>query len=316
MRGMWAHFITIKKSMGKKVLADAAKEKQGGTQGQWQQGFKEVLEQVNGNLNTDCDANMMRRAYHAEKSVTGRFQGGIPGRKASSASGPMQDSRAPYDRVASEDIGRLSIARDILQKSFDFLRRIIAPIVGMGGATLSYVCPHCNRFSVEDYIWWLSTGHGDGSNRKKKHCSWWCAVCGGQYERRAPNRILVVQLGTNANEAKVFKAHAAAQGLCDNLMNALKLPANQQRDGDSPIQSTVTGLHERSRKGIVDGLRSFIEIDNHSAVDVGHLRRGLRPFHVQKPKFSEDYPEAAIREGADELTESRVSQNTVIVHQH
>ena len=26
------------------------------------------------------------------------------------------------------------------------------------------------------------------------------------------NRILVVQLGTNANEAKVFKAHAAPQG--------------------------------------------------------------------------------------------------------
>ena len=36
--------------------------------------------------------------------------------------------------------------------------------------------------------------------------------------------------------------------------------------------------------------------------DVGHLRRGIRPFYVQKPKFSEDYPEAAIREGADELT--------------
>ena len=47
---------------------------------------------------------------------------------------------------------------------------------------------------------------------------------------------------------------------------------------------------------------SFIEIGNHSAVDVGHLRRGIRPFCVQKPKFCEDYPEAAIREGADELT--------------
>ena len=34
-------------------------------------------------------------------------------------------------------------------------------------------------------------------------------ACGGQYEWRMPNRILVVQLGVNANEAKVFKAHAA-----------------------------------------------------------------------------------------------------------
>ena len=31
----------------------------------------------------------------------------------------------------------------------------------------------------------------------------------------APNRILVVQLGVNANEAKVFKPHAAPQGPCE-----------------------------------------------------------------------------------------------------
>ena len=98
-------------------------------------------------------------------------------------------------------------------------------------------------------------------------------MCGGKYERRAPNRIQVVQLGTNASEAEVFKAHLAPQGSCQNLINALKLLANQQKDGDSPIQSIVTGLQERTRTGIMDGQRSFIEIDNHKAVDVGHLRR-------------------------------------------
>ena len=51
----------------------------------------------------------------------------------------------------------------------------------------------------------------------------------------------------------------------------------------------------------MDGLRSFIEIDNHSAADVGHVRKGLRLFYVQKPKFSGDYPEA-VRKGADDLT--------------
>ena len=75
----------------------------------------------------------------------------------------------------------------------------------------------------------------------------------------------MVQLGTNASEAKLFKAHAAPQGPCDNLVNALKLLANQQKEGDSPIQTIVTGLHERSRKGIMEGLRSFITEDNHSA---------------------------------------------------
>ena len=64
-----------------------------------------------------------------------------------------------------------------------------------------------------------------------------------------------MQFGTNANDAKVFKAHAAPQGLCENLFNALKLLANQQTDGDCTIQSIVTGLHERTRKGIMAWLR-------------------------------------------------------------
>ena len=42
--------------------------------------------------------------------------------------------------------------------------------------------------------------------------------------------------------------------------------------------------------------------DDHRAVDVGHLREGTMWLHVRKPKFSEAYPEAAIREGADEST--------------
>ena len=76
----------------------------------------------------------------------------------------------------------------------------------------------------------------------------------------------------NADRAKVFKAHAAPLGLCVNLNNALKLLANQHKYGDSPIHSIITGLHERSRRGLMGGLRRFIEADNHSAVDVGGLR--------------------------------------------
>ena len=109
-------------------------------------------------------------------------------------------------------------------------------------------------------------------------------------------------VGTNEDEAKVFRAHAIPQGLCDNLNNALKLLADQQKDGDIPIQSIVTGLHERSRRGIMDGPRRFIQADDRSAVDVGDLCQGTRSLPVQKPQFSESFPEAAVREGADELT--------------
>ena len=66
--------------------------------------------------------------------------------------------------------------------------------------------------------------------------------------------VLVVKIGVNANEAKAFKAHATPLGLCDNLINALKLLTNQQTDGDSPIQSIVSGLHQKSRRGIIDWL--------------------------------------------------------------
>ena len=72
-----------------------------------------------------------------------------------------------------------------------------------------------------------------------------------------------------SHEAKVFRTHAAPQGLCDNLINALELLTNPQKDGDSPIESIVTGLREKSRTGIMEALKNFIEEDNHNGVDVG-----------------------------------------------
>ena len=38
-----------------------------------------------------------------------------------------------------------------LHAATDFLRRLIAPVSGRGGVTLSYICPHCNSFPVEDF---------------------------------------------------------------------------------------------------------------------------------------------------------------------
>ena len=50
------------------------------------------------------------------------------------------------------------------------------------------------------------------------------------------------QDSTDRREAKVFRAHASPQGVCDNLINALMLLANQQKDGDSPVKMVVQGL--------------------------------------------------------------------------
>ena len=145
-----------------------------------------------------------------------------------------------YEKAMRTQMERVSVVQDIMLCCTDFLRRIIAPVGWQGGVTLSYVCPHWNCFPPKDYIWWVSKGHG------KKHCGWWCAKCGNPYEWKAPNWVLVVQTGADVSQAKVYKAHVAPQGLCENLINALKLLANQQDDGDSPIPDIVTGLHEKT----------------------------------------------------------------------
>ena len=156
-----------------------------------------------------------------------------------------------FEKVAKDEARKLSTVQEIMLRRTDCLRRIIAPAGEQGGVTLSYLCPHCNSFQMEDYMWWVSAG--------KKHSSWWCAVCGEKYDRRAPNRLLVVQTGESASQAKVFKAHAVPQGLFENLICALKFLANQQEDGGGRILSIATVLCERSRKGIMEGLRFFFK---------------------------------------------------------
>ena len=105
---------------------------------------------------------------------------------------------------------------------------------------MSYVLPHCLRFPLKDYIW--SSAHA------KKQCNYLCAACGGQYNWKVPNRVLVMQDSTDRREAEVFRAHCAPLGVCDTLINALKLLANQQKDGDSPVKSVVTRLMKEAEK--------------------------------------------------------------------
>ena len=69
-----------------------------------------------------------------------------------------------------------------------------------------------------------------------------------QFDWKAPNRVSVVQDSVDPGEAKVFRAHAAPPGVCDNWINLLKLLTNQQKDGDSLVESIVTRLLEKTRK--------------------------------------------------------------------
>ena len=51
-----------------------------------------------------------------------------------------------FEQVAPNEARKLNIVQEIMIRSIDYLRRIIAPVGGQGGVTMSYLCPHCNSF--------------------------------------------------------------------------------------------------------------------------------------------------------------------------
>ena len=65
---MWEYF-TLKRACASKILADASQEKQE-YKVKWQQEspFKEVMEHDKRILDTDCNAQIVRRPYNAKKS--------------------------------------------------------------------------------------------------------------------------------------------------------------------------------------------------------------------------------------------------------
>ena len=70
---------------------------------------------------------------------------------------------------------------------------------------------------------------------------------------------------------------------------------------DSPVRMIVPGLLKQRRRNMMDGLRRFIMVDNHEAVEVGEFDMNMESKKVVEPKFTIDIPEV-IREGADALT--------------
>ena len=61
-----------------------------------------------------------------------------------------------FEQVAQDEAEKQSIVQEIMIRSTDYLQPIIAPVEGQGGVTMSHLCPNCNSFPLEDYIWWVS----------------------------------------------------------------------------------------------------------------------------------------------------------------
>ena len=112
-----------------------------------------------------------------------------------------------FEQVAQDEARKLSIVQEIMIRSTEYLRRIIAPAGGQGGVTMSYLCPKCNTslwkttfggFPVQKGV---TTG---GAQFVEKKNDW-----------KQPNRLLVVQTGESINQAKVFKAHGEPQAFAE-----------------------------------------------------------------------------------------------------
>ena len=110
-----------------------------------------------------------------------------------------------FEMVAKDGARKLSTVQEIMIRSAGYLRRIIAPTGEQGGVTMmSCLCPHCSRFPMEDYDWWVSG--------EKKHANWWCAICGEKYDWKQ-SMLLVVQTGGSVNQANGLQSACSTSGL-------------------------------------------------------------------------------------------------------
>ena len=233
IRGMWEYF-TLKRAEVRKILADASLEKQ--------EGYK-----VSGNMTLPQE-----RFWSKSKEV--RIQIAVPNDVARFPSNEERQLGTSKERYWKEEKSsewtlertrevHEKVAKDTVAGHSEEEHGLLA--AGRCGSRWNGRSHFFVRLSALQQFSFgrLHLVGIDGTRRRqqqKKHCSWWCEVSGGKYEWKAPNRILVVQLGTSLVQG--VQSARCATGLCEKLGNALEL----QTDDNSAIQSIVTCLHERN----------------------------------------------------------------------
>ena len=127
--------LSPRKKQSKEVSRTVDEEKQAGIRGQWQQESSagEYLEQVKCSHDTDCNEPMKKKSFTAS----------------------FDRIKEAFELVAQDEAEKMSMVHEIMLRSTDCLQRIIAPVGGQGGVTMSYLCPHCNSFPLADYVWCL-----------------------------------------------------------------------------------------------------------------------------------------------------------------
>ena len=154
-------------------------------------------------------------------------------------------------------------AEPAVQFSFD--RRLLVPpycsILSLSRLSiriLSYVCPpHCHRYPLEDHL--------VGPFRARKAVQLVCCMVWPVHVEGPKQNLGHTKQYGPPRVKSVFEHTAAPHRVCDMLINAPKLLANQQKDGERPDNMAEQGFLEKIRLNITDGLRWFTA-DNQEAV--------------------------------------------------
>ena len=165
--------LFAKKEKAKRFREQAEEEKQAGTRGQWQleSPATEYLEQVKSCSDTGLYAKHDEAGFVALKSGDWEeYKKHFEKKEVKVSEWAVDRIREAFEKVAKDEAKKLSIVQEIKIRSTDYMRRILAPAGGQGCVTMSYLCPHCNSFPLEHYVWWVSGGKGRDS--------WWCAIRG------------------------------------------------------------------------------------------------------------------------------------------
>ena len=261
VRRMREHFHhQKKKALARSVLVDAEKERQGGIEGDWQQEspHKEERELIRHSSHLRFGVLSMRRIYCAGRS--GDWESYLKEVR-------KDDKLSVWAIIKSE--GMLQRGRIRRRRPFKPLRRTSCVKALIFSAESSRQMTEwdvslCRTYALTVIASRLRTTFGvsplgmAGSN-----------VTGG-VRRVAAGTIGGLRTGSvsyktarGPREAKVFRADAASQRLCDNLIDSLRLSTNQQKDGDSPFGKF---LQVCWRKVAAESWTKFIAVDNHEAV--------------------------------------------------
>ena len=128
------------------------------------------------------------------------------------------------------------------------MRHVVGETEGRGAITFSYVCENYKLFPVEDFLWWVSTNHGE--RRKKNSMSgWWC-----QAGNRTTGESRIVyshcRLATQHMTKWFFRR---TEHLMVNMTRALKLVTNLIKGNKLGV--VLKSLAEREQEQTCGGVR-------------------------------------------------------------